>query len=134
MDEISKLIELIKELPDVALYILAGFLIYKMFILGSVTTAIYKAITLAITKWHDYAKAKEERPFKKDLTLEINGLLIRSTEPMFMEQIKRLVGLTTQIGSDYIHKSDIIWLEEAITEKMEREKAEGKKFYRTSSF
>lgn len=49
-DALKELIGLVKELPEFALWILLGYLLYKLFVVGS----IYGVIKLAINKSHDY--------------------------------------------------------------------------------
>lgn len=49
-DALKELIGLVKELPEFALWILLGYLLYKLFVVGS----IYGIIRLAISKAHDY--------------------------------------------------------------------------------
>lgn len=57
MDELKQLIELVVKLPNTALWILAGYAIYKLAIVGS----IYGTIKFGIEKLYDAYIAKVRR-------------------------------------------------------------------------
>jgi hypothetical protein len=57
IDALKELIGLVKELPEFALWILLGYLLYKLFIVGS----IYGIIRLGINKLHDYLVNKKHK-------------------------------------------------------------------------
>lgn len=113
MDELKQIVEMIANLPQMALWVIAGFWAYKVIIIGS----IYGVIRLAINKAHDWAVAprheyKEVRPM-------VDKITISGTVDELMSELQRLKG----VGS-YIHSSDVAWLRAAISEKFE---SEGKK-------
>lgn len=65
MEELKQLVELILKLPNTALWILAGFLLYKLSIVGS----IYGVIRFAIEKAHNLYHTKIIEGKKPVITL-----------------------------------------------------------------
>lgn len=57
LDALREIILMVKELPEFALWILLGYLLYKLFIIGS----IYGVVKLFITKTHDWLKNKNRQ-------------------------------------------------------------------------
>lgn len=54
MEELKTLIEIVRDLPEMALWILAGFAMYKTFVFSSVTGAMYYGFKTLIERVHDY--------------------------------------------------------------------------------
>ncbi len=115
MDELKILVEMVADLPAMALWVIAGFFIYKVVIVGS----IYGVIKLAINQLHGWATTPREEIVQ--VTYEVGSICISSNFPYFMEQLKRLKGIRSLGGGSYIHDRDVDWLAEAINEKLERE-------------
>ena len=117
------MIEIIKEagtvlrdLPDLAIWILVGILFYKVFIIGG---AIGLA-RFAITNLHDYLVRPKEVIKKFDLS----GRFI--VHDGTYERFKDLLDLVHEHRRDsykgrYLHGCDVKWLREAVQEKIERE-------------
>lgn len=121
MDELKLLIEMVKDLPAMALYVLIGFWMYKVIVIGS----LYGVIKLGINKIHDVlVKPEHERV---DKTTVVQGIVIDHCFDDFMVQINRMVAMRNKEGytGRYIHQTDVDWLRDAITEKIERDKDDG---------
>lgn len=113
MEELKILVGLIADLPQTALYILAGFFIYKVVVVGS----IYGVIKLAIVKAHLWLTTPKE----SNVIYKLNDITIVSGITGLLIQIGRIAGIKSH-GSKYIHDSDIEWLKDAINEKIQRDK------------
>jgi len=124
MDELKILVDIVKDLPNAVLYVLAGFLFYKLFLLGSITAALYKAFSLLIVKVHDW---KCNGTINKNYSFRIGSLCITGVDDNLMEQLKRIRNQRVKIDSQYIHGSDVCWLSEAIDDKIEKDRAEAEK-------
>lgn len=124
MDELRRLIELVGALPHDVLLILAGYMVYKLAIVGS----IYGVIRFVTKQLFDWLKLLGSRPrtsVKPDVEVKtvelratIDGLCIctDSTNHAVIAQLMRIRGRRTK-GSQYIHHRDADWLREAIDEK-----------------
>lgn len=116
MEELKMLIEMVAELPALAIWVLIGYFVYKVFIVGSV----FGIIRLFIMKAHHWLTAPKVREVQLyDMLDEFT--ITEHIEPL-VEQVKRIRGIETRSGfrKSYIHLSDIVWLREAIDEKLER--------------
>lgn len=121
IDEVKELIGLIKELPDIALWILAGFAIYKTFIFSSVTGSLYYGFKFAVTKLSAAYDAKLNRkPPPKEVNLSHIAITHDGTYDVLLSTLADLRGVRTK-DSTYLHSRDVSWLREAIKEKRERE-------------
>lgn len=108
MEELKLLIGMVNELPTLAVWVLLGYLVYKIAVLGSV----YGVIRLSINKLHDWAT-------KRQRIVDVTGLGCISTDvaSMLKAQIMRLPHNRT-----YIHASDVQELAKAIDYMMEKKK------------
>lgn len=104
---------ILKDLPDLAIWILVGILFYKVAIVGS----IFGIIKLAITKLHDFAI----KPKIITRNFKIDEFLISGCEHEFMALLSKM----RKPGLTYIHKSDIIHVIE-LMRQYERESKEKK--------
>ena len=109
---------ILKELPDMALYILVGLLFYKVFIIGS-SFALAK---FGITKLHDYLINKPEKLSVTKFSLDKHFIIHNGTPDMFMELVRKMKNLSHNTASNYVHESDVYYVIEAIQKKKEREK------------
>lgn len=108
MDELKVLIEMLAGLPHTVLWVLVGYLIYKLVLLGS----IYGVLRLLIEKAHDWLT----RP--KVVQWDLEGISIDpgvGRELMF--QLRRLGG----VGLKYLHASDVQRLRTAVDMLLEQE-------------
>ena len=108
MDELKLLIDMVANLPTLAVWVLVGYLVYKVAVVGS----IYGVIRLAIIKYHDW----KTKPVKKELTLGASTITEAVAEAL-VAQIARL-----HSGGGYIHMSDVQRLRESLDAKLEAKK------------
>jgi len=112
--------EILKDLPDLAIWILVGILFYKVFIIGG----IIAVIKLAINKTHsimEISSNNKVKPKEVVTKYEIDNYFITDAKDKFDLLIKELRGARTSINSKYIHNDDVCFLLDAIREKKERE-------------
>lgn len=114
MEELIVLVELVKSLPTMAIWLIVLYFFYQAVIVGS----IYGIIKLGITKLHSWAVA-----ISIDCTVLVSNVTITGVELEFREALRKLKGVRTgKAGGSYIHSADVEWLNSAIDEKKEREK------------
>lgn len=121
MEVLQEFIKLVKELPDLAVYLVIGWLLYQSLIVGS----IYGCVKLGITKLHDAVVFYKEKPPEVktvEIRSTIDGICIKGQADPLIAQIHRLVGKGVSINSQYIHADGVQWLREAINEKEARER------------
>lgn len=99
MDELKLLIEMVAGMPTMALWVLIGYLVYKLAVIGS----IYGLIRFAIDRlhsWLTHAKQVEYRLGAKTINEDV---------------AQALSGQIARVGSSgYIHASDVEKLRKAI--------------------
>ena len=121
MEELKSLIQMINGLPNAAIWVLGGYLFFKLAIIGSV----YQVIALFITKAHDYLVTKKAREVEyKEIRPMLDGMCIKAATEALVSQIHRLRGKGTGISSDYIHAQGVEWLRQAIDDKMDKDRRE----------
>jgi len=113
MEELKLLIEMVKDLPSAALWCLGLFFGYKVIIVGS----IYTTVKYVVKKVHDVLV---DRKKVVHIEAQLDDITIAGSYEPLLTQLHRL---PTTEGRSYIHKSDVIWLKQAIDEKL---KSEGK--------
>ncbi len=117
MEELKLLIEMVADLPAMALWVIAGYFIYKMAIIGSV----YGLIRFALIKLKEIIEVRK-RPIVKDV--DIGGMCI-STDGTYQSVVQSLSLVRSHVDTcsgTYLHMNDARWLHEAIQEKIEKEK------------
>jgi len=119
MNELKLLIEMVKDLPAMALWVLVGFWAYKVIFIGS----CYGVIKLAISKIHDVLIARKVE--YKEIRAMVDGICIHGETSALMSQLHRLRNKGTHLkdGEGYIHSKSVQWLCEAIDEKEARDLA-----------
>ena len=123
MEALKILVDMVKELPDMAIYIVLAYFIYKTLIIGS----IYGAVKFVTKMIHDVMivkKTQKKEIVEVEMRGAIDSITITHNLPALMVQIKRIRGIRKD--SQYIHNQDIEFLCEAIDEKIESNKKEGK--------
>lgn len=103
MEELKLLIEMVANLPAMALWVLVGFWAYKVIIVGS----IYGVIRFVVTKlveWRTFV------PPVRPVEYKMNGLLIN--EETTLALTAQIMRLSKTRG--YLHQSDVFRLKEAI--------------------
>ena len=100
MDELKLLIDMVANLPTLAVWVLVGYLVYKVAVVGS----IYGVIRMLIIKAHD-AMSKPRQVECTIGTISIDSV----TAAGLRAQIMRLSST-----GNYIHSSDVEKLRKAI--------------------
>ncbi len=115
MEELKLLIEMVAKLPQLALWVVIAFWIYKVVIIGS----IYGVLRLVIIKIHDVLMQRRFR--KEDVVPMINGFTITGERDALIAQLHRIRGRLKTYKSDFIHDSDVEWLRLAIDDKLAKD-------------
>ena len=105
MDELKMLIEMVANLPALAVWVLVGYLAYKIVVIGS----IYGLVRFAIDKLYNWLTHDGPRRFDPDKYVS----LINGAQPKLIAQLHRI-----KKGSLYIHESDVLWLEKVLDEAL----------------
>ena len=114
IEGLKEILDIIKDMPELAVWVAAGFMIYKLVVWGSTVGAITLVAKLAINKLHDY-KTKPQEIIKKH---KINHYFL--DDETYKDFISMLSGLR-QGDLKYIHKSDVKFMKDAIFEKEQRD-------------
>ena len=125
MEILTEVMEILKEAPEMAIWVIVIIFAYKTILVGSaygvVRFCVLKASeTIANIKKAnlDIAKAKENK--EVNIISRIDEVTIINCTDDLLRQIKRIRGVRSA-GSKYIHDSDVKWLREAIDDKIEKE-------------
>lgn len=110
MDELQILVNMVAKLPNMALWVLVGFLVYKLALVGSV----YGTIKFAIDKWHSYATNPDRKTQVVQVRPILDGITIRTELDYLVSQIHRIRGKGLTVDSEYIHQASVDWLRKAI--------------------
>ena len=105
MDELKLLISMVADLPSLAVWVLVGYLAYKVAVVGS----IYGVIRLLIVKAHDVMVTRKTVVKAGEL-----GCINDSVRNMLIIQIERL-----KTSGVYLHSSDVMKLAQAIDKMRE---------------
>lgn len=111
MDELKLLVQMVKDLPSMALWVIAFFFIYKVTIIGS----IYGVIRLAIER--AYGVLIRQKHETVDIVPTLRGMVIDGNLDELIGQLLRLRGKAVGIDSQYLHKQSVEWLRQAIDAK-----------------
>lgn len=111
MEELKLLIEMVTNLPTLAVWVLVGYLVYKVAVIGS----IYGLARFTVDKLHNWLVTEKSKTCVVD-TGKI-GCINADVGDLVRAQIRRLT------SSNYIHESDVSKLRLAIDKisEMERE-------------
>ena len=114
IEGLREILEIVKGMPELAIWVAAAFMIYKLAIWGSTVGAITVVAKLAINKLHDY-KTKPQEIIKK---YKIDRFFLDDeTHKDFISMLSDL----RQGDLKYIHKSDVKFMKDAIIEKEQRD-------------
>jgi uncharacterized membrane protein YhiD involved in acid resistance len=120
MEELKILVDMVAHLPTMAVWVLCGYLVYKVAVVGS----IYGVIHFGLAQLFGWLKTNKAREVEyKELRVMLDGVCIRAAIEPLMAQLHRLRGKAVSIDSSYIHDSSVEWLREAIDAKIALEKA-----------
>ena len=121
MEELKLLIDMVSNLPAMAMWVLVGFFAYKVVIIGS----IYGVIRFVCGRLFDFLEKKKAREVEyKEIRPMLDGLCIRATTDSLIAQLHRVRGRGLSISSEYIHQQSVDWLRDAIDKKIERDQQE----------
>lgn len=110
MDELKVLVEMVANLPQMALWVAAGFWAYKVIVIGSVYGLI------RFTVLHIYRMYTAEK--MTNATHRIGDMVITAQLNNLLAQLKRVATY------NYIHSAEVEWLKQAIDDKMEKDAEE----------
>lgn len=116
MEELKMLIGMVKDLPAMAIWVLVLFFCYKVVVIGS----IWGTVKLAINKAHSYYTTPKHKLEVVDIKAKIGDMTVHRPYHLIM-QLERLKGIAT-FGTSYIREEDVLWLEQAIDDKIENDK------------
>jgi hypothetical protein len=116
MDELKELVILIEKLPNVAMWTLLGFAIYKLVTYLSVTGSFVFIAKLFIEKVHDAYRLKQTKNPIKEVEIKGQFIVQDGTYQRFMNEISMLKG-----DGPYIHGYHVDWLHDAIQDKYLKE-------------
>ena len=123
MDELRLLVEMVANLPSMALWVIAFFFAYKVIFVGSV----YGVIRFVAGRLFDWLNQKKTREVEyKEIRPMLDGLCVKAQTDRLMAQLHRLRGRGMSIKSEYIHDCSIDWLREAIDDRIARDEQQKK--------
>ena len=114
MDELKLLIEMVANLPTLAVWVLVGYLVYKVVVIGS----IYGLARFAIDKLHNWLTDPKRKTV--DFDILIDGEIITGNKEALKAQVRRIKRET----GVYIHASYVDWLRYAIDDRLAKEARE----------
>jgi hypothetical protein len=121
MDELKMLVEVVAGLPTLTVWVLVGYLVYKLAIVGS----WFAIVRFCVDKLHNWMiTPKTELIQRKDV---LNHLVIENCFEDLMVQLHRIRNKGVSSKSNYIHTGDVAWLRDAIDEKEAKDKQNGVK-------
>ena len=113
MDELKILIEMVSELPQMAIWVLVLFFCYKTVVIGS----IFGLVRLFIVKSHSWLVTPKTELKVIKLDYDIDGVHILGGLGGLSSQLRKIPGVNT-----YMHSSEIDWLAAAIKDKLKKDK------------
>ena len=109
----------LKDLPDLAIWILAGILFYKVFIVGS----IFGIVKLAINKTHGVLTKPKEVIYKYKYGQHFINDRVHEEMLLLISAVRKNREQRTKSTSvEYIHSSDIAHLRELLNHDTEASK------------
>jgi hypothetical protein len=132
---LEKIIGVLEETPGLALSAFIVFFMYKTFVIGSIYGVIKFVSSKSIDSIRSAHQAKMEiekskiqseveiANIPKDMSGQIDSLVMRNCASLLISQIGRLPGIKHKNDLNYVHKHDVEWLRDAIDEKLQREEA-----------
>jgi len=115
MDVLQQLVDMVKDMPSLAIWVLAGLLMYKIVMIGS----WFGIARLVILKGHECIV----KPRKKEYLFGshfIGGAGIANEFLGLIASIKNSNG--SSYVSEYVHDGDLSWFREAINDKKLKDK------------
>jgi uncharacterized membrane protein YhiD involved in acid resistance len=113
MEDIKFLIDAVANLPTLAVWVLCGYLVYKVAVVGSV----YGVIRFGLGQLFGWLNTRKLTVEHKEIRAMLDGLCIHDQPERLIAQLYRLRGKGVRIETSYIHRQDVDWLREAIDAK-----------------
>lgn len=113
IEELKELLKLIQHMPDYVMWVLAGILFYKVFIVGN----IYALIRFAIHKLHDYMT--KEKVVRTEITYR--GICISQEVELQLHSFLKNHLIRRDKNLNYIFEGDLNDLEKAWIEFKKKE-------------
>lgn len=120
IEELKQILGIIKDVPHMVMWVLAGLLLYKVVYVGS----IFGIIRLFILKGYEYLKFCESKPTIIHHKIDRYFITHDGTFDRFIDLIRTLRTRESRgLQSEYIHKQDIRYLENLIAEDLIKNKS-----------
>ena len=119
LELIKEAAAILKDLPELAIWILVGILFYKVFIIGG-TIGLIK---FAITKLHNYMV--NPKVVTKEVSIDGHFICTDSSFAAFLSVISIVANRSNNrntYNSGKLWSSDVQWLREAVEEKIKKDK------------
>jgi hypothetical protein len=123
IEELKLILDAIGDLTGVALWVVAGFLAFKLITYLATTGAVVILVRLGIVKAHDIfsrmsgrVKVVRVRSSARDICIRHDG-----TDDRLIAVLHRLRRRPGSSATGFLHSSDVDWLSDAVAEKMKRE-------------
>lgn len=112
MDELRELLEIVKEMPSFALWVIAGVLVYKVAVIGSV----YGVVRFGLGRLFDWLSLRKRYVKEVELRPTIDGMCIKGVASELVAQLSRLrwVRRGEVTPSEYIHTCGVDRLRRAL--------------------
>ena len=123
MDELQQLLNLVKELPELTIWVLAGFGLYKLIMYLSATGSVVFILKLLIERLYQaHANRMEKGGKPRDVDMSGHFITSDGTYKRFLSLIDCMK------DSTYLHKYHVDYLIDAVAEK--QAKGDKIKYYR----
>lgn len=106
IEELKQILEIVKDLPHLVMWVLAGLLVYKIAIIGS----MFGIVKLFIERMHSLLTKEKTYKYK------VSDHIISDVTEADIDDVFRAMKMSTGV---YIHKSDIERLKTIINEYKE---------------
>ena len=125
MEELKILIEMVSELPQMAIWVLVLFFCYKTVVIGSV----FGIVRMLIVKIHGWAITPKHELKTVEIRPELEGMSISGNRSELLALIHRMRvhcnSSSRGIDTEYIHSYHTDWLSKAIDRQIKLDQ-EGK--------
>lgn len=112
MEEIKLLVEAVAKLPNAALWVLLGYLVYKLAVVGS----IYGTVRYVVEKVHDVLKQRIEAKTKPIIHLY---KWKEGVEPINEEVKDRIINTLLRLKAHNDHTSSLAYVHSSLATKLE---------------
>ena len=116
MEQLKLLVEMVSDLPEMAIWVLLGFWVYKIIIVGS----LYGCIKYAIKQTHSVLTRQKY----KDGMYALKNHVLYGVEPEDIVTILARVARHNDTTSGSFFASDLRWLRQAVEERISRDEGD----------